>query len=239
MFTHFCWTGHRCAYVCFMKPPLILGEEIVLLSLDDLTGAHLPLMPQALGYGLAGAVLADLELAGRIATQTKCVEVLNAAPTGNPLLDPWLHQIAADKKCHPISYWLQSLSEEKSVIEQAALDHLIERGVLKRQDKKILWVIGLRRYPTIHNEERVEVKTRLAQLIQGDEQPTHFDATLISLLSGCYLLSEVLGAETLEGRSARIAGIADTDPVGREVAAASREAIDALMLAQSSSAAPF
>jgi hypothetical protein len=222
-----------------MKPPLILGEEIVLLSLDDTTGAHLPLMPQALGYGLAGAVLADLELAGRIATQTKCVEVLDAAPTGNPLLDPWLHQIAADKKCHPIAHWLQTLSDEKGAIEQAALDHLIERGVLKRQDKKILWVIGLRRYPTIHNEERVEVKTRLDQLIQGDEQPTHFDATLISLLSGCYLLSEVLGAETLEGRSARIAGIADTDPVGREVAAASREAIDALMLAQSSSTAPF
>jgi hypothetical protein len=222
-----------------MKPPLILGEEIVLLSLDDSTGAHLPLMPQALGYGLAGAMLADLELAGRIATQTKCVEVLDPAPTGNPLLDPWLHQIAADKKCHPIAHWLQTLSNEKGAIEQAALDHLIERGILKRQDKKILWVIGLRRYPTIHNEERVEVKTRLAQLIQGDEQPTHFDATLISLLSGCYLLSEILGAETLEGRSARIAGIADTDPVGREVAAASREAIDALMLAQSSSTAPF
>lgn len=222
-----------------MKPPLILGEEIVLLSLDDSTGAHLPLMPQALGYGLAGAVLADLELAGRIATQTKCVEVLDATPTGNPLLDPWLHQIAADKKRHPIAHWLQTLSNEKGAIEQAALDHLIERGILKRQDKKILWVIGLRRYPTIHNEERVEVKTRLAQLIQGDEQPTRFDATLISLLSGCYLLSEVLGAETLEGRSARIAGIADTDPVGREVAEASREAIDALMLAQSSSTAPF
>ena len=239
MFTHFCWIRHRCAYVCSMKPSLILGEEIVLLSLDDSTGAHLPLMPQALGYGLAGAVLADLELAGRIATQTKCVEVLDAAPTGHPLIDPWLHQIAADKKCHPIAHWLQTLSDEKGAIEQAALDHLIERGILKRQDKKILWVIGLRRYPTIHNEERVEVKTRLAQLIQGDEQPTHFDATLISLLSGCYLLSEVLGADMLEGRSARIAGIADTDPVGREVASASREAIDALMLAQSSSTAPF
>ncbi len=239
MFTHFCWIRQRYAYVCFMKPPLILGEEIVLLSLDDSTGAQLPLMPQALGYGLAGAVLADLELAGRIATQTKCVEVLDAAPTGNPLLDPWLYRIATDKKRHPIAHWLQTLSDKKGALEQAALDHLIERGVLKRQDKKILWVIGLRRYPTIHNEERVEVKTRLVRLIEGDEQPTHFDATLISLLSGCYLLSEVLGADILEGRSARIAGIADTDPVGREVAAASREAIDALMLAQSSSTAPF
>jgi hypothetical protein len=131
------------------------------------------------------------------------------------------------------------LSDEKRDIEKAALDHLIERGILKRQDKKILWVIGLRRYPTVHNEERVEVKTRLARLIQSEELPAHFDATLISLLHGCYLISEVFGGNLLDGRSARIATIADADPVGREVAAASREAIDALMLAQSSTTAPF
>jgi hypothetical protein len=222
-----------------MNPPLALVEEIVLLSLDDTTGAHLPLMSQAIGYGLAGAVLADLEMAGRIATRTKCVEVLNAEPMGNPLLDPWLQRIAAAEKCHSIAYWLLNLSDEKHDIEKAVLDHLIERGILKRQDKKILWVIGLRRYPTVHNEERVEVKTRLARLIQSEEMPTHFDATLISLLQGCYLISEVFGAEVLDGRSARIANIADADPVGREVAAASREAIDALMLAQSSTTAPF
>jgi hypothetical protein len=165
--------------------------------------------------------------------------VLDAAPTGNPLLDPWLHQIAADSKRHPISYWLQTLSDEKSAIEQAALDHLIERGVLKRQDKKILWVIGLRRYPTIHNEERVEVRTRLSQLIQSDKVPPHFDATLISLLNGCMLLSGFFSDGQLEGRSDRIASIADSDPVGREVAAATRQIIEALMLAQSTTATPF
>ncbi|MFM8764042.1 MAG: GOLPH3/VPS74 family protein, partial [Spartobacteria bacterium] len=165
--------------------------------------------------------------------------VLNATPTGNPLLDPWLQRIAASEKCHSIAYWLLVLSDEKRDIEKAALEHLIERGILKRQDKKILWVIGLRRYPTVHNEERIEVKTRLSRLIQGEDMPTHFDATLISLLRGCYLISEVFGPELLDGRSARIEAIADADPVGREVAAASREAIEALMLAQSSSTTPF
>ena len=36
-----------------------------------------------------------------------------------------------------------------------------------------------------------------------------------------------------------LAAIADADPVGREVATASREAIDALMLAQSATMRPF
>jgi len=222
-----------------MKPPLTLVEEIALLSLDDKTGAHLPLMPESLGYGLAGAVLADLEMAGRINTDTDKLAVINPQPIGNPLLDPWLQRIVDQERPHPAAYWLSVFAEEKSAIETATLDHLIERGILERKDKKILWVFGLRRYPTLHNEERVEVKTRVSRLILGDETPDHFDATLISLLSGCYLLPAIFRGAEFGGRSERIARIAAMDPVGREVAAASREAIDALMLAQGTSAMPF
>jgi hypothetical protein len=155
------------------------------------------------------------------------------------LLDPWLERIAAETSTHPIAYWLSVFSDEKPAIESATLDHLIARGILKREDKKILWVIGLRRYPTVHNEERVEVRTRLARLIQGDEAPPHFDATLISLLNGCSLLFSVFSEGQLEGRADRIASIADSDPVGREVAEAMRQIIEALMLAQSTTATPF
>lgn len=222
-----------------MNPPLNLVEEIELLSLDDKTGAHLPLLPEALGYGLAGAILADLQMSERLSTSGKVVEVRNSSPTGNLLLDPWLARIAEEPVPHPIPYWLSILSDEKPAIETAALDHLIKRGILKREDKKILWVIGLRRYPTVHNEERVEVRTRLSALIHGNDEPGHFDATLISLLSGCSLLSAVFSDGALEGRAARIEAIADSDPVGREVASASRQMIEALMLAQSTSSTPY
>lgn len=222
-----------------MNPPLTLVEEIELLSLDDKTGAHLPLLPEALGYGLAGAILADLEIAGRLSTSGQVVELKESTSTGNPLLDPWLARIAAEPETHSIGYWLSVFSDDKSAIETAVLDHLIERGILKREEKKILWVFGLRRYPTVHNEERVEVRTRLSELIRCEAHPAHFDATLISLLSGCSLLASVFSNGELEGRSERIESIANSDPVGREVAAASRQMIEALMMAQSTSATPF
>jgi hypothetical protein len=222
-----------------MNPPLTLVEEIELLSLDDKTGAHLPLLPEALGYGLAGAILADLEMSGRLTTSGKVVQLKDSTPPGNPLLDPWLTRIASEPQTHAIGYWLSVFSDEKPAIESAVLDHLIDRGILKREEKKILWVFGLRRYPTVHNEERVEVRTRLTELIRGNAEPAHFDATLISLLSGCSLLPSVFSNGELEGRSARIQSIADSDPVGREVAAASRQMIEALMMAQSTSATPF
>ena len=222
-----------------MKPPLTLVEEIVLLSLNDETGAHLPLPPSALGYGLAGAILSDLIMAERIAVDEGSVRILNSQTTNNPLLDPWLQRIVDEPYVHSIHYWISAISSEKRNIESSVLDHLIERGILIRKDKKILWVVGLRRYPTIHNEERIEVRTRLQRLIFSDEKPDYFDSTLISLLDGCYLLPSVLPDSELLERSDRIEEIAKSDPVGREVAIATRETLDALMLAQSASPQPY
>jgi hypothetical protein len=222
-----------------MKPPLTLVEEIVLLSLNDETGAHLPLPPSALGYGLAGAILSDIIMAERIAVDEGSVKILNSQTTNNPLLDPWLQRIVDEPYVHSIHYWISAIADEKRDIESSVLDHLIERGILIRKDKKILWVVGLRRYPTIHNEERIEVRTRLQRLIFSNEKPDHFDSTLISLLDGCYLLPSVFPESELLDRADRIDEIAKSDPVGREVAIATRETLDALMLAQSASPQPY
>ena len=222
-----------------MKPPLTLVEEIVLLSLNDETGAHLPLPPSALGYGLAGAILSDLIMAERIAVDEGSVKILNSQTTNNPLLDPWLQRMVDEPYVHSIHYWISAIADEKRDIESSVLDHLIERGILIRKDKKILWVVGLRRYPTIHNEERIEVRTRLQRLIFSNEKPDHFDSTLISLLDGCYLLPSVFPESELLDRADRIDEIAKSDPVGREVAIATRETLDALMLAQSALPQPY
>ena len=128
---------------------LTFTEEIVLLALDDKSGAQLQLPVTALGYGLAGAVLADLAVAGKIDTDPERVTVLDPSPTGDPLLDPWLALISAETTARSVAYWLSVLSDRRKEIEQPALDRLMARGILRREDKKILWVIGLRRYPTV------------------------------------------------------------------------------------------
>ena len=214
---------------------LTFTEEIVLLALDDKTGAQLPLPVTALGYGLAGAVLADLAVAGKIDTDAKQLTVLDSSPTGDPLLDPWLELIAADKTVHPVAYWLQVLFDRAREIEQPALDRLIERDILKRQDKKILWVIGLRRYPTVDGHERTEVRTRLGQLILGDDLPDPRDAILISLLRGCRLTDRIFEGPEFAAREQRLATLAKMDLVGREVASATTEAITTLSAAMNAS----
>ena len=215
--------------------PLTFTEEIVLLALDDQTGAQLPLPVTALSYGLAGAVLADLAVAGKIDTDEKKLVVLDATPTSDPLLDPWLALIAADKTAYPVAHWLSVLADRQREIEQPALERLIDRGILKRQDKKILWVIGLRRYPTVDGHERTEVRTRLGQLILGEDLPDPRDAILISLLRGCRLTDQIFEGPEFAAREQRLATLAKMDLVGREVASATTEAIVALSTAMNAS----
>jgi len=193
-------------------------EEIVLLALDDETGALLPMPPLAFRYALAGAAICDLALLNRIDTDPDKLVVLSKEPTGDPLLDEVLTAILSVGSTLRVSGWLNVLSEISKNLESAALDRLVARGILRREEKKILWVFGVRRYPTVDNQERTEVRTRLANLILGDDLPDPRDAILISLLCASHLADKIFAGREFKMRSERMATLAKMDLVGREVA---------------------
>lgn len=198
--------------------PLPFVEEILLLALDDDTGALRPMPVMGLDYALAGALLADLALANRIDSDPEKLVVIDRAPTGDPLLDRALGTIAAAPEPQSVARWLGVFASERNSLERAALERLVARGILRQDEKKFLWVFGVRRYPTVDNHERVEVRTRLSELILGDDIPDPRDAILVSLLTAGHLLPRIFDEPRYHARSARIATLARMDLVGREVA---------------------
>ena len=201
------------------SPHLTFLEEIVLLALDDTSGALLPMPTMAFNYAVAGAVLCDLAVQNRIDTDPEQLVLVSREPTGDPLLDRALNKIVTTKTPLRVSGWLNVFSEDARNLETAALDRLVARGILRREEKKVLWVFGTRRYPTVDNQERTEVRTRLAALILGDDLPDPRDAILISLLTASHLIGKIFHGPEFTGRSERIATLAKMDLVGREVAA--------------------
>jgi hypothetical protein len=208
---------------------LTFVEEIALLALDDHTGELLALPPLALDYALAGAILCELAALNRIDTDPTQLVVLSREPTGDPLLDRALAKIVAAPKVQPVAVWLNLLVDEHRAIEDAAFDGLVARGILRRIEKKFLWVFAVRRYPTIDNQERTEVRTRLSALILGDELPDPRDATLISLLKACRLTDKIFTGPQFAARADRIATLAKMDLVGREVATGAEKALHAVL----------
>jgi golgi phosphoprotein 3 len=207
---------------------LTLTEELALLALDDRTGEPLDLPPDALGYGLAGAIILELSLAGRVDTDLHQLTVINPAPTGDTLLDPWLNLFQATLPPNSVMFWLHELALREEEIHQKALDRLVQRGILRREEKRLLWVFGVRRYPTVDCAERTEVRTRLNRLILGNDLPAPRDAILLSLIHGCHLSEYLFADMDLKARMERIETLAKTDLVGREVSVATINSLDVL-----------
>jgi hypothetical protein len=210
---------------------LSFAEEIFLLALDDREGSIKPLPVSALEYALPGALLVELAFLNRVDIDLKSLRVVNYTPSGSSLLDNVLRQVAAKTEIQPTSFWLSFFAGQAKEIQEQILAQLISKGILKTEDKKILWVFKTRRYPMIDNREIKEVKTRLRDLILSDEIPDPREAVLISLAHACRLLDDLFSEEEYERLQPRIKALARFDLIGQEVARSIKEIAQAMALA--------
>lgn len=195
---------------------LSLVEEILLLGLDDESGEFLPVPEYSLELSLAGAVLMDLALRDRLDSDMQRMMVVNSAPTGDDILDPVLVELSGSEAELVPRQWLMRLARRQS-LRQEALDRLVERGVLRRDDKRILWVFGSRRYPVIDNREEREVKLRILQILLGEEIPAPADVALICLASTCSLFPAILSAREHHNVAEKIEQITRMDLIGQKM----------------------
>ncbi|WP_161946147.1 GOLPH3/VPS74 family protein [Desulfonatronum thiosulfatophilum] len=198
-------------------PMLTFAEEILLLALDDQNGKIKPLPPQALRYALVGALLTELALLDRIDTDLDALKVINTEPTGDELLDLVLERLASSRTECGTTYWLTELAWHMRDLQDHVLQQLVNKSVLKIEDRKILWVFAVRRYPLMDDREVKEVKSRLRELIMSDNIPDPREAVLVSLVSACQLFDEIFTPEELNRLRPRIAELAKLDLIGREV----------------------
>jgi Golgi phosphoprotein 3 len=204
-----------------MQPlPLTLLEEFLLLALDDQTAQLHPLAPSTLDCATAGAILMDLTLRNRIDNDLRDMFVTDATPTGDDLLDPILLLMSLSPVLtpHPISYWLRQLAADATGYREKALRRLEVRGIIRRQDRKILWVFGSRRYPLVEDKEVREVKLRILGAVLGNEVPAPHDVMLTGLAESCGLFRHLLSAHEADAAHARIAQVSKLDLIGQAVA---------------------
>jgi len=210
---------------------LTFAEEILLLALDDQQGVIKPLPVSAMEYALSGGVLMDLALANRIDTDLKQLRVVDKTPTGDVILDETLRILQSQPIAQTTTHWLSYLAGQAKDLQDRVLKRLVEKGILKLENRKILWVFQVRRYPLQDNREVKEVKTRLRELIKSNEIPDPREAVLISLVNACRLFDEIFTEAELEQYRPRIAALAKLDLIGQEVARSIHEIAQAMALA--------
>jgi hypothetical protein len=189
------------------------------------------LPPLALDQALAGAILLELAFLSRIDTDLNHLMLVNDTATEDKMLDPVLKEIAAAKDKKDAKHWVGVISADGEKIRDGALARLVERGVLKREEKKFLWVIPGRRYPMIQNKEEEEVRKRIRRVVVDGAIPSPRDVVIISLASACQLLRTFFSDADLLKYSPRIAEVAKMDLIGRAVSKSVAEVQEAVMRA--------
>jgi hypothetical protein len=196
---------------------LSMLEEVVLLAVDEKTGRLRSTRPIGTGYALAGAVFFDLALARRIDTDTEKVQVVSTEPTGDPVQDKVLQGVANHPELSTVSDWMKALAQYHEEFENHALDKLINKGVLRHEVSKLLWIIETERLAVADQAPQLDVKARLAQTILTDSIPDPRDIMLVSVAEASGLLEYVLSRTQLESRRERIAMLCHLETISREV----------------------
>ena len=210
---------------------LRFAEEIMLLLLDDKGGKFADLPAPSVECALAGAVLMDLALEGRIDTDPERLFVVDPTPLKDHLLDPTLAWIAQSTETYDTRHWIEQTIAYAGDIRDRSLARLVERGILRREDDRFLWVFQTRRYPVIDDQPVQEVKLRIMGVLFSDEIPDARDIVIISLSDACGIFRGLLSSRELRGAAPRIEQVGKMDLIGREVSKAVRHIESSLAIA--------
>ena len=195
-------------------------EEVVLLAIDEKSGGLRSVREYSTAYALVGAVFFDLALAKRIDTGTEDVHVVDATPTGNATMDRVLAHMAARAELSTVDDWIEEIFRQRADLEGEALASLIERGVLRHEKSKLLWIIDVERFPIVDDRRQQHVRLRLAHTILGDQIPETRDIMLVAIAEPCGLLRYVLSDDRIEARAERIRLLCNLETISRKVAEA-------------------
>jgi len=203
---------------------LTIPEELFLLTVNEKTGRTASVKSKKFDILLAASILMDLALHHRIDTDMNYVMLDNPEPTGHPLLDQALEIITNAPVQEKITHWLLKLSEKAVHFRKLLVSGLIEKGLVKMDKERVFLGFSSKKYPSlIHNEEIIEVKTRVRELVFGDDLPEFRDVVIISIAWYGGLLNLIFSEEEIAKCHSRIELLAKMDLIGQAVSKSMKE----------------
>ncbi|MFE3557537.1 GPP34 family phosphoprotein [Streptomyces sp. NPDC059193] len=206
-----------------------LAEEIMLLSLDDESGATR--QRQAVGWAVAGGILLELVLAERVTVKGKYLELSDDTPTGEELIDGRLGLMGTwlrGRSKRRVTDWL---TKDQAKAVGAAVERLRERGVVAVEESKVFGVFPRRRYPEADGTVERALRERLGAVVLEGAEPDERTAGLVALLHAAKL-HRLAFPDLPRGQvSARMAEIAAGKWAAESVRAAIRDMQAAMVAA--------
>ena len=217
-----------------MDRTLNLAEELLLLALNDEKGTVLMAASMGLPYGLAGALLIELVEAGLLRIEGKELIAAAGGSARDELLDGILGTIRSSKRTRDLKHWVGRLGRSGGKIKKDLLARLVQKGVLREEEHRLLWIFPSPRYPEIDPRPEYGARGRVRSGILGITPPEARTAALISLVHACDLTGVLFDKGERRDAKRRAKEITASQPIGSAVAR-TVEAVKVAVIAAASS----
>jgi hypothetical protein len=157
---------------------LPLADEMFLVGHDEYSGKCLA-NQSVLGCGLAGAVLVELVLAGRIAIADGRVVVRDSRPWSERVTDAALTEIVGRRETFPPRSWVEYLCGD---VRDIVARRLEASGMTRREQSRGLSLRSVVRYPAVDAIEAAGPRVRLRFMLdqgQSLDLPTALLAAMV------------------------------------------------------------
>jgi hypothetical protein len=178
--------------------PTPLADELFLVGHDQYSGKA-QVSDGALDTGLAGAVLAELVMAGRLyVDEENIVAVRDQRPYGERVSDAALAEILKQREAHPVRAWVEYLREHARTM---VAPRLVQTGLVERvQTRQLLKQVV--RYPATDPLKAAAPQARLRYMLDHPRNLDEQTAILGGLVMATgldFVLGGGSGRETRDG----------------------------------------
>ncbi|MGH3490208.1 MAG: GOLPH3/VPS74 family protein [Actinopolymorphaceae bacterium] len=221
---------------------MLLAEDLLLLLVDDATGKPLT-DGTKLDHAIAGAVLLELALQGKVDVTATREEnrrkgrlvVRDPSPTGEAILDEALTLVADKQGKKPESV----IGALKKGLRERLLSGLAERGILRREEGKILGIFPTTKWGAEDSRHEDALRSRLRGVLVSGLTPDNRSGALISLLSAIDVVPKIVESPDRRAVKRRAKEVAEgawaADAVRRAVEAVNAATVAATTAATSGS----
>ena len=171
---------------------LTLSEEFLILSIHEAKGTIFGPAQDRLKSGLAGALLAELALVGKIkASNNHRLQVIDGERTEDEILNKILGGLKESEKERKFGYWINTLSPKIEKIQEKIIERLVQKGVFTMDEERLVWAIPSPLQTEVKASTKYLLNKRLRGIVLAQEEFQKRDIVLLSLVRACDLLDLV------------------------------------------------
>ncbi|WP_323756593.1 GOLPH3/VPS74 family protein [Roseivirga sp.] len=167
---------------------LNLIEEFLLIALDDEEGQFV-IDSTHLYFGFAGAILLEMALREKIDVSGDKLKLIHDEYEVEMVINKVIDQIN-NSKPRKLKTWIEILSKQAKELKEDTLFGLQNKGILRKEEHKILWIIPNNKYPTTDITPENKVRQRLSDVMLRGAKSEARDVMLLSLIDVSDLTKE-------------------------------------------------